>query len=70
MDPNEALRLARERREEMRTAGADYDAGRITGEEYDDIMGEALRAQSEAYEGLDDWVSKGGFLPTEWARGR
>ena len=57
MDPNEALRRARE----------------ATRKVFETIEGGSeLRFASEdlaeAFEALDGWLSKGGFLPESWAR--
>ena len=59
MDPNQALADARE-------AAKKVDA--LDGA--DDIYGELIAANDAltAYRNLDDWLTKGGFLPTEWHR--
>jgi hypothetical protein len=33
---------------------------------YDNASEEAAERLSELFEGLDGWISKGGFLPTSW----
>lgn len=54
MDPNETLRIARERA---------HDAySKATGQE------QALRDAVEHYEALDEWLSSGGFLPIAWSK--
>lgn len=57
MDVNETLRILRE-------AKADY----WRADTYEDATEAANRAM-EAYESLDEWLSRGGFPPAEWARG-
>jgi hypothetical protein len=54
MDPNVALAQIRELVEALQ-------------QEPDDSLAEAL---VDLVEGLDDWLSKGGFLPEPWAIGR
>jgi hypothetical protein len=56
MDPNQALADAREA-----TKVADRTSGPW---EHLDALEDAL----ESYRALDEWLSKGGFLPTAWAR--
>ena len=50
MDPNEALQRLRE-----------WAGGVADGEE----MSAEMEA-AEAFEGLDGWLSRGGFLPADW----
>ena len=49
MDPNETLRLMRERIEEWNNGEVDH---------MDEV--------GEWFEQLDDWISNGGFLPSDW----
>lgn len=58
MDVNAALAA-------LRAAKADY----WRADTYEDATEAANRAM-EAYEGLDEWLSKGGSLPEEWNAGR
>lgn len=58
MDPNAVL-------DELRAAIADYDATA-------DVQEADAAAQriANAAEALDGWLSMGGFLPVDWAKGR
>jgi hypothetical protein len=56
MDPNEALELAR-------AAVAHWNYG----ERGDDDM-KQFDALVNAFEALDQWLSKGGFLPADWSK--
>lgn len=58
MDPNEALRLAREAAGELRQADDD-----------DTLPGSQVGQLVEAFEALDEWLTKGGFLPSDWTTG-
>lgn len=62
MDPNAALR-------EMRAAIQRFRVAQEMGDHEEDQLGEAGQAVEFA-EALDEWLSRGGFLPTEWAAGR
>ena len=57
MDPNEALRLARGVVEKFHQPDDDSET---------DL--EDLRRLVEAFDALDGWLSRGGFLPEEWER--
>lgn len=63
MDPDRALANARAALARMRQyddeCGADYTPAT---EAADDL--------AEAFEALDGWLSKGGFLPKDWSAGR
>ncbi len=52
MDPNETLRLLRD---DIKSWNVDRDSADA------DLMAERFIA-------LDEWLSEGGFLPTEWKR--
>jgi hypothetical protein len=56
MEANEALRDAREARRRLTEAETDREASQ---------MGDLL---ADHFEALDDWLSKGGFLPADWQR--
>ena len=56
MDPNTALADAREAVEDYENAGS-------LGSESD-----AAERLVTAFTALDTWLSRGGFLPTDWAR--
>jgi len=56
MDPNTALSTLREARETFSNA------------ENDETALDAAQDMSEAVSALDEWLSKGGFLPEEWKR--
>jgi len=64
MDPNKALETARAELERMDTLGESEDSLDI------EAAYEAMVAVTEAFRSLDEWISYGGFLPTEWAYGR
>jgi len=53
MDPNENLKMIRSR------------VGRLNSGNPDRNDGEEL---AELVEALDEWLSKGGFLPVDWER--
>lgn len=57
MDPNAALKEAREMREAMR-AWLAVDCVRAALE--------AAEMMADRFEALDEWLSNGGFLPNEW----
>lgn len=65
MDPNEALVRLRMLVEEMRAQEAAEVDPDEPGEYYR-IADEAVTAFDE----LDGWLARGGFLPAAWARGR
>lgn len=54
MDPNEALRQIR--------SITDY----VNADSYSDDMQADLDRLAELFEALDQWLSKGGFLPNAW----
>lgn len=56
MDPDEVLRLARIANEKSLTTN-DID-----------LCVELAEEALERYAALDEWISKGGFLPAAWAR--
>ena len=58
MDPDEALRLAREAAGELLQAD---DDGNFT-----DPATTNLGQLIEAFTALDEWLTKGGFLPKDW----
>ena len=63
MDPNQALADAREavaRIDALEAEGA--EAGQNDIEAISDVTNDAM----EHYRALDEWISKGGFLPDEW----
>lgn len=55
MDPDQALTDAR-------------DALRGTESENDARAALAALALADAFRALDEWLTKGGFLPADWAR--
>jgi hypothetical protein len=61
MDPDEALRCARLFLGQARKA-EDRETGDLT-----DAL-DALERLSDAFEALDDWISKGGCLPNAWRK--
>jgi len=58
MDPNTALQNAREALARREAAYSDRSTEENSAA--DDL--------AESFEALDAWLSKGGFLPAEWAR--
>jgi hypothetical protein len=63
MDPDEALAKARDALKILRDR-EDRGGGNLEA---------AVRASSDledAFEALDGWLSRGGFLPEDWAKGR
>jgi len=62
MDPNETLRKAR--------AAAGALIALIDGSEssVDDRLLTEAEDLAEAFQALDSWLSRGGFLPTAWNR--
>ena len=63
MDPNEALRLIRAYIKQMRVE--DRPVGN-TNARLEFVQ--HARDLAETVEGLDEWLSKDGFLPTAWSR--
>jgi BMFP domain-containing protein YqiC len=59
VDPNETLRLVRQ--------ACDHAAQAAT-EEDEDAEIAALRELRNAFEDLDVWIKRGGFLPAAWTR--
>jgi len=60
MDPDQALKNARLALEQARGAGSD---------EFDIVVElHALQDLSDAFEALDGWLAKGGFLPKDWEK--
>ncbi len=57
MDPNETLRLISEAYEHAAQAVSDQD---------EDAELASLRELRNAFEDLDTWIRRGGFLPYEW----
>lgn len=60
MDPNEALRLIRAHIKQLRVEDQTRDDGWIG------RLTQQARDLSEAFEGLDEWLSRDGFLPAAW----
>lgn len=61
MDPDAALRVARERARELLERGADASSLDVAN---------AADELAEAFDALDGWLSRGGFLPDAWSAGR
>jgi hypothetical protein len=61
MDPNAALAHAREATQTV--LGAVYDAKANLNE-----FNYAITDLAETFDNLDEWLSKGGFLPSDWQR--
>lgn len=62
MDPNEALKRAREA---ARILDNDRCVSRKAREELA-VELDAMTDLAEAFDALDQWISKGGFLPDAW----
>lgn len=60
MDPTEALRLIRLYIKQMRVEDGPVSSG------VDPGFVQHARDLAEAVEGLDEWLSKDGFLPADW----
>lgn len=65
MDPNEALRMIRELVDATAADLDDEHAADVT----DDVERSGRATELvDTFRGLDEWLSRGGFLPTEWQR--
>lgn len=68
MDPNEALKTIRKITPSLREWGEAeewaVDPTSLTNHDAD------LLELADAFEALDQWLAKGGFLPADWAAGR
>jgi len=60
MDPNEALRI-------IRSIVSEWDAGNGDRPEYS--VHDAWYQLAETCQALDEWLSRGGFLPSAWQPG-
>ena len=60
MDPNEALRYIRKLTENIKNTIAEGIAPDP----------DSVNELADTWTGLDEWMSKGGFLPKDWAAGR
>jgi hypothetical protein len=56
MDPNEALRKLRKLAKQLLDEGNAGDAAELGLD------------MAEQFQSLDEWMSKGGFVPTDWRR--
>jgi hypothetical protein len=70
MDPDEALKKAREALARIRAASAESDSEEPSDSQawvqaWNDLR--ALLDLADAFEALDGWLSKGGFLPENWS---
>jgi hypothetical protein len=65
MDPDTTLTIIRQTRAEIRRRIADGETTDISGP-----LEEAMTVLAQATEDLDNWLSRGGFLPAAWAEGR
>ena len=65
MDPEEALRKAREALAQIRKA-QDADFPLETHNLVVAVQGVEL---ADAFEALDEWMKKGGFAPADWQKG-
>lgn len=71
MDPDKALQELREKMREIETIldRVDEDTGYVGGCDREKLQEAANRAV-DLWIGLDNWMSKAGFLPADWAKGR
>jgi hypothetical protein len=60
MDPNEALRLIRAHFAQLRVEDETREDGWIG------RLTQQGRDAAETFEGLDEWLSRDGFLPSDW----
>jgi hypothetical protein len=67
MDPNQALIDAREATKVLFAEPADPDHGYTDKEQ--DAREDAAWQLREAFDALDGWLCKGGFLPDAWTKG-
>lgn len=65
MDPTTNLNIIRWTSADIRRRIEDGETTDISGE-----LEESIRALTKAVEDLDNWLSRGGFLPGPWAAGR
>lgn len=65
MDPNEALKNARAALAALRTR---LDDGEEPTSDTDAEVADHAGDLADAFEALDGWLSKGGFLPAAWQR--
>ena len=68
MDPDAALAAARQARAVLDADPADLDDGWTDMEQ--EARDDAAVDLRDAFVALDEWCSKGGFLPAAWAAGR
>lgn len=64
MDPNEALKNARAALKSFRAAEESDDSD----ESHSQALIDAGEDLASAFEALDEWLMKGGFLPEWWAK--
>lgn len=70
MDPNEALRALLEMAEEAQSIVDNAaEDGTLTMEKKDRLADIAIES-AQFLQGLDGWLSRGGFLPARWQKGR
>lgn len=56
MDPNEALVALRDCAQDIENGTDEY------------TFAETAQTMAEKFEALDDWLSRGGFPPSDWVR--
>jgi hypothetical protein len=68
MDPDQALKELRECMREMKELiDSDFTDDMNALAQFARLMNQANRAV-DVFDGLDEWVKKGGFLPKDWAK--
>jgi len=68
MDPDEALRQLR--RLSHLVDNPDWDAEELTDAEVGDRWADLAMSLGQHWDALDDWLTKGGYLPEPWQAGR
>ena len=66
MDPNEALRQLRALAAKVITSVDAYEGLDEADEEELEEMALAGESLASQFQALDEWLSKGGFLPADW----
>lgn len=72
MDPEAALKEIRDLVEAIRERIDEHDGDDVDTMDPDDLVtiAEDANALVDRFEGLDAWMSRGGFLPASWSEGR
>jgi hypothetical protein len=65
VDPNEALEILRKLAKRVISIADEPDYS--DNKSQDHVLSEAME-MAEAFKSLDEWISKGGFLPKDWEK--